>query len=56
MADAKYKVIIYPTAEKDLREIKEYFETKLYISANKLFNKLYKEFDLLESFPFSFPN
>lgn len=55
MADEKYKVIIYPAAENDLREIKKYFETKLYISANKFLAKLNKEFDLLESFPFAFP-
>ena len=50
-----YKVNIYPSAEKDLREIKNYFENSLHTSTKNLFEKFYKDIGLLETFPFSFP-
>ena len=55
MSSDKFIVLIYPTAEHDLLEIKEYFETKLQTSPNKLFQKLYENIDLLESNPFIHP-
>jgi toxin ParE1/3/4 len=55
MNQDSYKVLIYPTAESDLREIKDYFQNTLQTSADKLFSKFYKDIELLESFPFSFP-
>jgi len=39
MTVKKYKINIYPSAEKDLLEIKEYFVNKLKTSPNNLFQK-----------------
>ena len=50
-----YKVLIYPSAENDLIEIKEYFLNKLKISPNNLFQKFYKSIDTLENNPYLFP-
>lgn len=55
MENEIFKVKIYPSAERDLREIKTYFENTLCISVKRLFTKFYKDIDLLETFPFSFP-
>jgi len=55
MSSDKFIVLIYPTAEHDLLEIKEYFEIKLQTSPNNLFQKLYDNIDLLESNPFIHP-
>jgi len=55
MSSDSYKVLIYPTAENDLYEIKDYFENTLQTSADNLFRKFYNDIDLLETFPFSFP-
>ena len=55
MSSDKFIVLIYPTAEHDLLEIKEYFETKLQTSPNNLFQKFYENIDLLESNPLIHP-
>ena len=47
-----YEAIIFPAAEQDLLDIKEYFETKLYISPDSLFQKVYNQIDLIERNPF----
>jgi addiction module RelE/StbE family toxin len=52
MKKTKHSVLVYPTAEKDLLEIKDYFENKLKISVNGLFEKFDKQIDLLEENPF----
>jgi toxin ParE1/3/4 len=52
----KYQVKIYPRAEKDLWEIKEYFNQSLQISCNKLFLKLAEYLKKLESYPLLFPS
>jgi len=51
MTVKKYKISIYPSAEKDLLEIKDYFVNKLKTSPNNLFQKFYDSLDLLESNP-----
>jgi toxin ParE1/3/4 len=55
MSSIRYKVLIYPTAEKDLHDIKEYFKNKLKISSNHIFEKFYSNIDTLEKNPFLFP-
>ncbi len=55
MSQIKYQVRIYPSAENDLIEIKDYFINKLKISPNNLFEKFYKSIDTLEENPFLFP-
>jgi len=51
----KYSVLIYPTANNDLVEIKDYFENKLKTSINNLFSKFDKQMELLEENPYSYP-
>jgi len=55
MNSIKYKVRIYPSAENDLIEIKDYFVNKLKTTPNNLFEKLYKIIDVLEENSFIFP-
>lgn len=55
MKNTKYQVLIYPSAEKDLLEIQYYFENKLKVSANKLFEKFYLSIDILETNPLIHP-
>ncbi|HHU35988.1 MAG TPA: type II toxin-antitoxin system RelE/ParE family toxin [Treponema sp.] len=55
MSSLKYSVVIYPSAEQDLLEIKEYFENILKTSANNLFQKFYESIDILETNPFIYP-
>jgi len=55
MSSTKYKVRIYPSAENDLMESKDYFVNKLQTSPNELFDKLLKTMDVLEENPFIFP-
>jgi addiction module RelE/StbE family toxin len=55
MSQNSYQVLIYPSAENDLIEIKEYFLYKLKISPNNLFEKFYKLIDTLEKNPHLFP-
>ncbi len=55
MSDKKYNVLIYPTAERDLYEIREYFETMLRTSPVPLFKKFYAQIDILERTPYIYP-
>jgi addiction module RelE/StbE family toxin len=55
MSAKKYRVLIYPSAEHDLLEIKEYFETTLKTSSTPLFEKFYAHLDMLETNPFAYP-
>lgn len=55
MKSMKYSVLIYPAAEKDLSEIKDYFVNKLKTSPNPLFTKLLEKIDLIEENPLLFP-
>jgi len=55
MKPLKYSVLIYPKAEADLLEIKDYFENKLKTSPNGLFQKFFDQIDFLESDPFLYP-
>lgn len=55
MNSKTFIVKIYPAAEHDLRDIKNYFEKTLCTSPKKLFAKFYKSIDLLETFPLAFP-
>jgi addiction module RelE/StbE family toxin len=55
MKAKKYSVLIYPTAEKDLLEIKDYFTNKLKTSPNNLFSKLLEKIELIEDNPLIFP-
>ncbi len=55
MSLQKYKLLIYPRAEKDLLEIKDYFEKKLKISVNQLFGKFNSSLNYLETNPFIHP-
>ena len=55
MGAQKYKIIIYPTAQNDLLDVKDYFENKLKISPNNLFQKFYDSLDLLETNPLIHP-
>jgi toxin ParE1/3/4 len=54
MNSSKYNVLIYPTAESDLLDIKEYFVHVLKTSPNTLFQKFYDKVDLLEANPYTF--
>ena len=51
MKKTTYIVLIYPTAEKDLLEIKDYFKNKLKTSPNHLFEKFYSSINILEKNP-----
>ncbi|MCQ2050519.1 MAG: type II toxin-antitoxin system RelE/ParE family toxin [Candidatus Saccharibacteria bacterium] len=51
----KYKVLVFPTAQKDLNEIKFYFTNALKTSLNSLFEKFIKLVGLLKEHPFTYP-
>jgi len=51
----KYNVLIFPTAESDILEIKEYFEKEFSISADPLIGKFIDVIELLEDNPFMHP-
>jgi len=55
MSTPKYSIRIYPTAENDLLEIKDYFQNKLKTSHNNLFQKFYDAIDLIVSNPYIHP-
>jgi len=55
MRAQKYKIRIYPSAENDFFDIKDYFTNKLKTSPNKLFQKFYDSLDLLELNPLIHP-
>ena len=52
MSKSKYSVLIYPTAEKDLMEIQDYFENNLKTTIDSLFEKFDKQVTLIEEKPF----
>jgi len=55
MSKKKYTVLIFPKAEHDLYEIKEYFEQVLKASPHSLFKKFSESIDFLEENPMIFP-
>jgi addiction module RelE/StbE family toxin len=55
MSNPTYSVLIYPRAENDLLEIKEYFENTLKTSAIPLFEKFYSNIERLEVNPLIHP-
>jgi addiction module RelE/StbE family toxin len=55
MSSQKYSVLIYPTAEHDLYDIKKYFEQILKTSPDSLFSKFSESIDRLENNPFIYP-
>jgi addiction module toxin, RelE/StbE family len=55
MKKTKYTVLIFPSAENDIQEIKDYFINILKTSPNGLFEKLLHEIDLLEDNPYIYP-
>lgn len=55
MSNSTYSVLIYPRAENDLLEIKEYFENTLKTSAIPLFEKFYSHIERLEVNPLIHP-
>ena len=55
MSKTRYSVLIYPTAENDIKEIRTYFEEILKTSPKPLLEKLLTQIDLLEENPFIYP-
>jgi toxin ParE1/3/4 len=55
MSKIKYQVIIYPSAENDIQETKDYFINVLKTSPSPLFEKLLHVIDLLEVNPNIYP-
>lgn len=51
MSSLTYEVLLFPTAEQDLGEIREYFEQVLKTSANPLFEKFLHHISILETDP-----
>lgn len=54
MASKNYKVIIYPSAQKDLKEIKNYFTEVLKTNSNVVFEKFLCRIQLLKRIPFTY--
>ena len=55
MSNSTFSVLIYPKAENDLFDIKEYFEKTLKTSATPLFEKFYSHIERLEVNPLIHP-
>jgi len=55
MSTATYNVLLYPSAESDLYEIKQYFEQVLKTSPKQLFQNFYNAIEYLEKNPFMYP-
>ncbi|GEM_PF-4963654 len=55
MSTATYDVLLYPSAESDLYDIKQYFEQVLKVSPTHLFQKFYDSIEYLEKNPFMYP-
>ncbi len=55
MNSNKYAVLIYPAAERDFREVKEYFTEVLKIKPNPLFQKVNDSIAVLEENPYLYP-
>ena len=50
----KYEVIITPSAQKDLTEIKSYFTNVLKTSSNSIFEKFLEQVKILKVHPFTY--
>ena len=50
----KYEVIITPSAQKDLTEIKSYFTNVLKTSSNSIFEKFLEQIKILKAHPFTY--
>lgn len=55
MSTSTYDVLLYPSAESDLYEIKQYFEQILKTSPTNLFQKFYDAIEYLEKNPYMYP-
>lgn len=55
MTKKLYKVLVYPSAQKDLLEIKAYFRDVLKTKSNALFEKFQENIKSLKVFPFIHP-
>lgn len=56
MAKAKaYKVLVFPSAQKDLTEIKTYYTNVLKTQSNAIFEKFLEQIKLLKEFPTVYP-
>lgn len=55
MSTATYDVLLYPSAESGLYDIKQYFEQVLKVSPTHLFQKFYDSIEYLEKNPFMYP-
>lgn len=51
----KYKVLVYPSAQKDLNEIKNYFLNILKTSSNSVFKKFLEQVQILKEHPLMYP-
>ena len=50
----KYEVVITPSAQKDLNEIKSYFTNVLKTSSNSIFEKFLEQVKILKNHPFTY--
>ena len=50
----KYEVVITPSAQKDLNEIKSYFTNVLKTSLNSVFEKFLEQIKILKAHPFTY--
>jgi len=50
-----YNVLVYPSAQNDLKEIKKYFTDVLKTKSNSVFNKFLEQVQLLKKHPFVYP-
>ena len=55
MKPEKYQVLIYPKAESDLSDIRDYFENVLKTTPNRLFGKILDHISFLETDPLLHP-
>ena len=50
----KYEVVITPSAQRDLTEIKSYFTNVLKTSSNSIFEKFLEQVKILKAHPFTY--
>ena len=50
----KYEVVVTPSAQKDLTEIKSYFTDVLKTSSNSIFEKFLEQVKILKAHPFTY--
>jgi addiction module RelE/StbE family toxin len=50
----KYEVVVTPSAQKDLNEIKSYFTNILKTSSNSVFEKFLEQVKILKTLPFTY--